>query len=282
MTEINGETKTLALFGRDLSYSLSPSLHNGWIQKSKINACYLPFEFSSDDSFVSFVKAALNSNSFLGANVTNPFKGTICKIDEIVVDDRVAKIGASNTLFRNGNQWKLTNTDVDGIDATLQSFLKTKNSSHTLILGAGGAAAAAAFTCLEMAGSRTTTILCRKADMAQPYLKAQHSQKKVTIQEFGEKHFPNILPTNKPCLLINTLPLGHKNEMNPFAKEALEAISSSQLTNSLYFDMIYRDTPAINLARSLGLAAVNGETMLHTQAEKSFVIWKDSLQPAQA
>src|SRR5690606_1172403 len=68
-------------------------------------------------------------------------------IDKLALD-----IGAVNTVFRRGKQWRGMNTDAIGVTAPLEQLRRLKGAT-ALVVGTGGAARAAVFA-LKAKGSR--------------------------------------------------------------------------------------------------------------------------------
>jgi shikimate dehydrogenase len=287
----NGKTRLLAIFGNDLSYSKSPSLHNEWAQSEGLNLNYLPIEVKDENHFNELVFALTRSPSFLGANITNPYKASVVKCSgnlNFRCDERVQNIGAANTLFTSNKDWYLTNTDVDGIWESLNCLsiptIDTRPNTQkiALIAGAGGAAAAAAYAVKAKFPEYAIVTICRSKNRVHDFLKSSSS----SILEVGDS--TNLDPLTqlliaKTCLLINTLPLGQKQEQNPICQTILSwaASNKEQAQTFYYFDMTYGGPPAVDLALSHKIKAIDGSIMLEAQALKSFSIWKDSLKPDQ-
>lgn len=272
----NGRTKFLALLGKDLSFSPSPQLHNTWLQEEHLNGVYLPFPFDNESSIHSFLTSILACPGFSGANITLPYKTTVVGLGIAEEDSRVKTIGAANTIYRNRltGQWILTNTDVDGINASISEFITSQESSQVLILGAGGAAAAAAHSVLSNAPKTEIVVCSRSPERRHPSLR-MHNMKWREL-EFHE--IQKELDPQRPCLVINTLPFGHRGEENPVAQLLLTMHLVKLRNQTFYFDMVYRDTPAIELAKKLNVPHLNGWLMLETQARRSFELWKDNLE----
>jgi shikimate dehydrogenase len=284
---IDGHTKLLALFGREISHSQSPAIHNQWAEERKIPTRYLCLPTETTDSFLTLVKSLMACRNFLGGNITVPFKTDALAIAGLRKDTRVTKIGAANTLYRyhsgtesterlrqnepeaKPDQWALANTDVDGILATVSLWLDRFPSPKVVVLGAGGAAAAAIYALSQERHLTDISVACRQPERAHPTC-LRHAHTCMRLADL-----PQTVQTtlNKPILVINTLPLGHCGEPNPAAEELICRLLAPQPEISLFFDMIYLDTPAVQLARSKGIPAENGLAMLRTQAHHSFKLW---------
>ena len=106
----NEKFKAVGIIGNPLKQSLSPYLHNYWINKYNLSSYYLPLPISN----ISNIAVALKKMNFLGLNVTIPHKLLALKIaDE---SSSIAQyIGAANTLtFTKENKIYADYTDAYG------------------------------------------------------------------------------------------------------------------------------------------------------------------------
>ena len=88
--------KKFGIIGNPIKHSLSPLLHNYWIEKYKIDATYSIIEAEEKD-LPNIVKKIKNK-SLSGINVTLPYKQKIINsIDKVVNDAETT--GSVNTLF---------------------------------------------------------------------------------------------------------------------------------------------------------------------------------------
>lgn len=146
--------KRFALIGYPVAGSLSPSL---------FQAAYggrYSYELLEDPSFEHAWARFLAD--FDGINVTAPFKLDACaRVDTLHPHAR--QCGAVNLVVRSGNMTMGYNTDVDGVyESVSRSGVPV---SEALIVGAGGAARAAAVAALRL-GCRVS-IANRTFDKAQ-------------------------------------------------------------------------------------------------------------------
>lgn len=140
-------------------YARSPALWNAVFQILKMKAVYLPFDVHHS-RLPELVRALKQSDQVMGVNVTVPYKVKIMEhIDQL--DDRARQIGAVNTIVRT-REGRLVgyNTDGSGFLESIVTpqpgqrhpFVETLKGTDVLILGAGGAARAAAFHLAEAVG----------------------------------------------------------------------------------------------------------------------------------
>ena len=87
---------TLFVIGKPINHSLSPVIHNFWMEKYQIQLEYKKMEVEKDS--LPFLIEKVRRREITGLNVTLPYKKDIIMyIDEI---SHTAKdIGAINTIF---------------------------------------------------------------------------------------------------------------------------------------------------------------------------------------
>ncbi len=88
--------------------------------------------------------AELRAGVLLGASVTLPLKERALALADERGEGATA-LGATNCLVAAGGRVRAENTDVDGIEAALAQAGVPLSGARVLVLGAGGAARAAAF-----------------------------------------------------------------------------------------------------------------------------------------
>lgn len=293
LSMIDGRTQLIALFGRDISHSLSPSLHNQWLKENDKSACYLCLPSETKEHFLTLVSGLLCCPNFLGGNITVPYKADVLSLAGLQADKRVQMIGAANTLYRcrpqpiqtsakqiqpsretgpMASEWALTNTDVDGILATIAPWLSQNPGAQVVVLGAGGAAAAALYALAQESKMTDITVACRQPERAHPTC-VRYASRCVQLDQLLEGVHET---QDRPTLLINTLPLGHHGENNPAAQALITGSLARHPGAHFFFDMVYRDTPALVQATSVGVPAQNGTLMLRTQAAQSFKLWTNA------
>src|SRR3989440_8983225 len=129
------------LLGDPVSRSHSPGMQNAAFAMLGIDCHYLPKEVNA--AGLAGAMAELRANErILGANVTIPHKeSVIAYLDEL--DPQAARIGAVNTISRQGLSLKGWNTDLEGFRRALGEG-RGGGYRRVAIIGAGGAARAVA------------------------------------------------------------------------------------------------------------------------------------------
>jgi shikimate dehydrogenase len=145
-------TSTVILLGDPVSRSLSPAMQNAAFEALGIDCRYVLREV--DGAHLPDAMAELRSDvRIFGANVTIPHKESVVAfLDDL--DPMAARIGAVNTISRDGARLKGWNTDVEGFRRALAESSPSGKAGEArgggypyrrvAIIGAGGAARAVA------------------------------------------------------------------------------------------------------------------------------------------
>lgn len=135
MISPNGQTQLMGLIGRDISYTLSPIIHNAALQFFKKNAVYLPLPMTQSH-VESFIRTAWDLG-VLGLNVTKPYKEAVAHLFPN------SGLTSVNTLYRGNDWWIPASTDSEGLIRGLMRIGRSIDTfQHIVILGSGGAAQA--------------------------------------------------------------------------------------------------------------------------------------------
>ncbi len=108
---------TLYVIGKPIKHSLSPIIHNFWINKYKLSLEYKKMEVEKD--FLPSLIKDVRNGKVTGLNITIPYKRDIIKfIDEI--SNTAKDIGAINTVFLKRDKVYGDNTDGIGFTRALE------------------------------------------------------------------------------------------------------------------------------------------------------------------
>jgi shikimate dehydrogenase len=115
------------------------------------------------DQLPAMIPEIIADKQILGANVTIPYKETVIPLlDEL--DPVAARIGAVNTISRQGERLKGWNTDVEGFRRALGERGYVVEGKRVALLGAGGVARAIAAALQPLAGR--IVIIARNREQA--------------------------------------------------------------------------------------------------------------------
>lgn len=160
--EINGYTRLCGLIGNPVEHTLSPVIHNTVAEEMHDNLVYVPFHVEQGN--LQKAIAGAYSLNVLGLNVTVPYKQAVIPYLDCV-EGLAEKIGAVNTLVRTENGFRGYNTDMMGLYRAMEEEGIAFEAEDMILLGAGGAARAAAFLCAEK-GAKRVYLLNRSYEKA--------------------------------------------------------------------------------------------------------------------
>ncbi len=159
-TGISEATAIFAVVGNPAKHSWSPRVQGMALKAARMDAVYVALE---PTDLGPFLELATDEN-FRGFSVTAPFKAEAWK-RAARSDGQSDATGAVNTLVREGERWRGTNTDVGAIGDVLERALRLHSQTpgrpvslavaHTLVLGTGGGARAALQAVKERGGKAT-------------------------------------------------------------------------------------------------------------------------------
>jgi shikimate dehydrogenase len=232
-------TGRVVLLGHRIGYSASPAMHNAAFAACGLELRYELADVSADELPAAI--RALRRGDSLGANVTQPHKvATMPMVDELAPE--VERVGALNTIVREGGRLIGHNTDLPALAAELR-VLCPEPPRSALVLGAGGASRAAVLA-LHDAGAARVEVLHR-----------------------FEWHRLHEL-VRQADLVVNATPIGTASDETPISDELLRP-------ELRVMDLVYRPSPPrlVREARAAGAWALDGAGMLLRQAALSFSLW---------
>lgn len=230
--------------GNPVLHSLSPVLFSAYAGHSGIQHHYLKAHCRS----VADVKILLD-NGFSGGNITAPLKENILSLG-FTKSRTVELISAANTVFLKEREFKLANTDVDGVAGALSNFAGELNGKMAVVVGIGGAGRAAVFALLE-AGCEVV-ILNRSVDKAQKWA-TKFRCGAASLYQPGNA-------VRKAHIIVNTI-----GETESFASEILQ--------HHVILDADYKTRPLKTRAEQIGATYIPGEEWLIFQAIPAFKLF---------
>ncbi len=260
---ISPNTRFCMVIGDPIAHSLSPAIHNAAYAELGLDYVYVACRVEDVKGAIAGMRALDN---FRGMSVTIPHKVEVMNhMDEIGEVDRA--IGAINTVVHDPNQLVGLNTDGPGalkalVDAGVD--LKDKN---VLMLGAGGAARAIAFT---LAWDNRLAQL-KLLDIDQAMLTAltedlkSGTQARITSDVMSDQVLADAMAVSD--VIINCTPIG----MHP-REEASLVPPTLFRSGQVVFDIVYTplETKLLADAASKGLQTISGVEMFVNQAVLQF------------
>lgn len=248
-----------AVFGHPVEHSLSPRIHAEFGKQLGIALAYTAID-APPETFA----AQLQAFDGRGANVTLPNKQSVLPLCA-EISDFARRVGAVNTLTRRlDKHWRGDNTDGAGLvrDITQRHGLDLRER-RSLILGAGGAARAAAFALLD-AGVAQLTIVNRTPERADALADAIGEPDRVHT-----RYWNDLGTIGNFDLVVNATAAGH-------AREPLRLPFAIAAPRALCYDLSYGLAANAFLAWAYAAKAGyvhDGLGMLIEQAAESFAIW---------
>ncbi len=253
--------KVYGVIGNPVSKSMGYLVHNRAFQEIGSPHIYVPFLV---DNAAKFFRAF--EPYFDGLSITMPFKEEMAPLlDEI--DETAQKIGAANTVVRNGSNWKGHNTDCVGALLALEEHVELKDK-NVLIIGAGGTAKAIGYGVIQKGAKLTVTYNTNKE-------RGELLAKELDCEVMSARDIENLALD----VLINCSPVG----MSPNVDQT--PVSSRFLKKGItVFDSVYNppETKLIREAKEAGCTAVSGIELFINQAAAQFQLWTGTKAPKEA
>ncbi len=263
---IGGQTTVAAVIGDPVRHSLSPALHNAAFAAAGLDWVYVALPVGAGNAAAAV--EAMRTLGFGGLSVTMPHKDAVAEAaDEC--SDAVAALGAANCLVSlGGGRVRAENTDGAGFLAGLRddAGLSVKGK-RVAVLGAGGAARAVVHACAD-AGATSVSIINRSADRAAIAAGLAGAVGAVATT----------VDISAADLVVNATSVGMGDDRSLPCDPALLH------TGQIVVDLIYNplETAWLAAARTAGIEAHNGLSMLIHQAAIAFTLWTGSDAPVSA
>lgn len=260
--------KNAGVMGFPVSHSLSPRLHGYWIEKYGLQARYLAREVKPEnleEELRSLPARCLEDKEiFRGTNLTIPLKETALDlVDDL--EEAAKAIGAVNTVVLD-DQNKLSgrNTDWIGFMDSLSDHLDIAEfkGKTALVLGAGGAARAIVYACLQMGFEKVMVTNRTRAralelclDMGAGCDVLDWKDREAVLKETD--------------LLVNTTSLGMTGQ--PPLEMSIEGLKEGAVVTDIVYVPLM--TELLIEAKEKGYRTVDGLGMLLHQAKAGFEAW---------
>lgn len=272
----------LAVLGAPIKHSISPQLHHAALEELSTrnsnfsNWQYHKIEVESKD--LASALPYLAKCGYRGLNLTIPHKVEVFSLLD-TIDPEARNIGAVNTLKHDGVKWQGFNSDGYGLEHALLGKLDAPfDSANVVVLGAGGAARAAAAQALSR-GCKSLWIGNRSALRLEELVgELSNSFNTNCVTTFEISQIPLALFRIEELVIVNATALGLKKD-DPSPIPLRDFPASTKI-----YDMIYNppETNFLKEAKLMGMAYENGLSMLVHQAVRSLSIWTEQEISVQA
>lgn len=260
---ISPATRLCAVIGNPVSHSLSPALHNAAFNALGLDFVYVAFRVEDLKSAISGMRALQN---FRGMSVTIPHKIEIINyLDEVAEVDRF--IGSVNTVISEDGRLCGFGTDGPGALKALLDSGVSLDGARVLMLGAGGASRAIAFTLAASARLDSLVVM----DINEQVMNVLAADLKAGTSANVETSFLDdaTICSRVPQadIIINCTPVG----MHP-REDATLVPAGLMRSDQVVFDVVYTplETRLLKDAASRGCRTVSGVEMFINQAVLQF------------
>ena len=282
----SSRTRLLGVLGSPVRHSASPAMHNAALEALGLDWTYLAFEVQPD-TLASTLRGTRDLG-VLGLNLTVPHKLLAVPIMD-VLDDSARTYGAVNTVIYESQsasgEWmpvgqlpevrgpvrmRGANTDADALLRSLGEDLGIEpRSARILMLGAGGAARAAALR-LADEGAGELWLVNRTASKAEELAAEIRLRNPAVEVQVG-------YPPDTVDIVLNATSLGMKTG-DPLPWDS--ARFSLDRADGVY-DMVYRpaETVLLRTAREASCKTANGLGMLLYQGAAALELWTGRTVP---
>ena len=247
--------KKYFVIGNPIEHSLSPQLHNYWLEQNNIKAAYkkIKLEESEIENFILKIK----NQEINGCNVTVPFKKIVIPFLDKLSSEAERTQSVNTICFDNGDLVGY-NTDIGGFQKAINSLNYKVKDKKILILGAGGVVPSIIFALNKMEASKIT--VSNRTYKKAENLKSQFN--KINVANWGE--VPDF------DMIINATSIGLNNE-------SINLNTTNIGNGKFFYDVIYnpRETNFLKEGKKLGNQIENGKLMFIYQAFEAFKLWHD-------
>ncbi len=257
-----------ALIGKPVEHSVSPALFGFLAKEAGLEYGHLKIKVASSEELTGAMRS-LQILGFCGANVTLPYKQTVIKsLDKL--SPEAEKIGAVNTLlFKNGRSIGY-NTDAAGALEAIEHILRPiKENDRVLLIGAGGAARAIAYSLYHK--TKHIHILNRTKSRAQD-LSRHISGGRIKTDALSSDNLRLLLPQSNFIINATSVGMRPQERMNLLGEQIIGSLS---LERKYFFDAVFNPylTEFLQIAKQRGAKICPGMYMMIYQAIKAFKIW---------
>ena len=258
------------VIGFPISHSLSPIIHNFYLNKYKINGTYEAFSIPNEN-FEDSIENLIQQQNLSGFNITIPHKEKIYNLCHHL--SKTAQITkAVNTLIvmQNGKFFG-HNSDAEGFIKNFYNHCPNYqlNQKKCLLIGAGGASRAIVYSLISQ---KVAKIFIANRDQEKA-LKLIADFKNFSQQNLVELEFTPLKTQfdflNEIDLIINGTSLGMINQ------QKLDIDISNAKKTAIVYDIVYKPliTDLLKQANELDLKIITGIGMLIEQALVGFEAW---------
>lgn len=251
--KISAKTMLCGIILHPASHTRSPAMHNAAFGAMGIDARYLAFDVAPERLGEAIAGARALGIRQLAVSIPHK-EAVMAHLDAI--DEIARRIGAVNTVTRDGDRLVGSNTDWIGAVKAIERET-TLTGKRCVVLGAGGAARALVFGLIERGAE--VCVLNRTVEKAERLANELGAKSAGPIESLADRDCD---------VLINTTSVGLRSDESPVPEKALA-------NTSCVMDVVYdpEETRLLSDARKQGAVVVAGKWMLVYQAAEQIRLW---------
>lgn len=261
---INASTNMYGVIGYPISHSFSPIIHNTLANILNHNLVYSAFKVSPDGLDKAITGAY--ELGIKGLNVTVPHKQSVLNY-LYDIDNFAKQIGAVNTLKYTEKGYIGYNTDIYGLKSCLDSRNISLKNKNIVLIGAGGAAKAAA---IMAASNDITKLWIVNRTLNNAHLLAQNVKSYYNV-DIDILSYNDIDKIDKADICIQTTSVGMAPNFHSSPIDSDKFYKKIDIAIDIIFNPW--TTEFLTKAKEAKCEVINGFDMLYFQAVKSYEIW---------
>lgn len=269
---ISPATRLCAVIGNPVAHSLSPALHNAAFNALGLDFVYTAFRVEDLKSAINGMRALEN---FRGLSVTIPHKLEIISyMDQISDLDRA--IGSINTVISDNGSLAGVGTDGPGAMKALIDAGVVIDGACVLMLGAGGAARAIAFTLAMKSSPAELVLMDINAGTLAGLTTDLRNGTSAKITACALDSIALAEAVGRADIVINCTPIG----MHPREDASVVPVELFRHGQAV-FDIVYNplETKLLREAKVAGCRVISGVEMFINQAVLQFELFTGQSAP---
>jgi len=269
---ISGQVGITGVFGDPVKHSMSPAMHNAAYAALAMDRVYLAFNVTPEN-FASAMRA-IPALGILGVNLTVPHKEAAAKmLKNLSAEAKLLR--AVNCIINESGKLRSDNTDAHGLEADLRALGVGIKSQLAIVIGAGGAAAAAILACARLGTTRIA--IANRTRARATNLAKRFRSSRIELKAYGLDALTDAALLADAALVLNATSMGLTT--GSFAPLDYAATPSK----CFFYDAIYRaePTPFLREAIALGRPHADGAGMLINQGELAFELFNGVPPPSE-
>jgi shikimate dehydrogenase len=252
------------LVGAGIQASRSPALHEEEARQQGFALRYDLIDIAQDGRSVADLPRLLDSaekTGYAGLNITYPCKQAVLSLLDELSDEANAVSAVNTVVFRDGKR-RGFNTDCSGFAIPFRHRLSGVSKRTVVLVGAGGAGAAAAYAVL---GSGTQRLLIVDREQERAAVLAQRMAKRFPDRLLASADAPDSVMTGADGV-IHATPTGMIGHPGlPFDPALLRP--DMWVAEIVYVPL---ETPLLRAAKERGCRTLDGGGMAVWQAVEAF------------